>query len=143
MKRFIAILLFGMTLQQTAWSNEITLRVGNQNIQTKVANTPLSRANGLMNITQLCENCGMLFVFKTLGNYTFWMKDTPLSLSIAFIAADGRILNISEMQAYTLNMHSSQDASLYALEMNKGWFAAHAIKPRDYVQGLQKVRKGE
>jgi uncharacterized membrane protein (UPF0127 family) len=85
----------------------------------------------------------MLFVFPKPGKYYFWMKDTPLPLSIAFIAADGSILNIAEMEANTLQTHHSQDDTLYALEMNKGWFTEHDIKPQQYLQGLQPAPPGK
>lgn len=71
------------------------------------------------------------------------MKDTPLPLSIAFIAADGRILNIAEMEANTLAIHSPRGEILYALEMNKYWFYDHAIRPDDLVQGLQNVPQAQ
>ena len=71
------------------------------------------------------------------------MKDTPLPLSIAFIAADGSILNIAEMKANTLQTHEAKGDALYALEMNKGWFAAHNIKPKNHVQGLQYAPPGQ
>ena len=71
------------------------------------------------------------------------MKDTPTPLSIAFIAADGSILNIAEMQANTLHTHEAQGDALYALEMNKGWFSDHAIKAKDRVKGLKNTPKGQ
>ena len=71
------------------------------------------------------------------------MKDTPTPLSIAFIAADGSILNIAEMQANTLHTHEAQGDALYALEMNKGWFTDHAIKAKDRVEGLTNTPKGQ
>lgn len=85
----------------------------------------------------------MLFVFPQPGKYSFWMKGTPLPLSIAFIDADGSILNIAEMEADTLQSHHSQGEALYALEMNKGWFAEHAIKLRQKVHGLQQAPRGK
>ena len=70
------------------------------------------------------------------------MKDTPTPLSIAFIAADGSILNIAEMQANTLHTHEAQGDALYALEMNKGWFTRHGIKPPEQVQGVHQAPRG-
>ena len=65
------------------------------------------------------------------------MKETLLPLSIAFIAEDGRILNIEEMQPGSAARYSSRGAALYALEMNKGWFARNALKPGDRIQKLR------
>jgi hypothetical protein len=84
----------------------------------------------------------MLFIFPQAAKHSFWMKDTLLPLSIAFIAADGTILNIDEMQANTTNSHSARGDALYALEMNKGWFLEHSIKPKDQVHGLQNSPRG-
>lgn len=84
----------------------------------------------------------MLFVFPQAGKYSFWMKDTPLPLSVAFIAADGSILNIAEMPANTRQRHSAQGNALYALEMNKGWFTRHGIKPQQHVQGVHQAPRG-
>ena len=89
----------------------------------------------------LCSECGMLFVFNRADRYAFWMKNTPLPLSIAFIGSDGRILNTDEMQPNTTNLHSSQGDALYALEMNSKWFAHNKIKPGDKVIGLERVPK--
>lgn len=136
------IILCCLISVRPAWGSDIVLRIGTYNINATVANTPDSRKRGLMHQTQLCGNCGMLFVFPQAGKHNFWMKDTLLPLSIAFIAADGSILNIDEMQANTSDTHSAQGNALYALEMNKGWFNQHAIKPKYRVEGLQQAPQG-
>lgn len=139
---FTTIFLY-LTHAQTAWCSDIDLKIGANDIRANIANTSQSRKQGLMSHTRLCSNCGMLFVFPETGKYNFWMKNTPLPLSIAFIAANGRILNIDEMQTNTMTMHSAQGEALYVLEMNKGWFTDHAIKPKDYVQGLELAPAGQ
>ena len=138
-----ALFLYSLVNLQTAWSADTDLKIGTLSIHAAIANTPLSRERGLMKVTHLCENCGMLFVFPRPEKYSFWMKDTQLPLSIAFIAADGHILNIAEMQANTTRTHSAQGNALYALEMNKGWFTKHAIEPKTYVRGLQHLTQGQ
>ncbi len=85
----------------------------------------------------------MLFVFPEPGKHSFWMKNTPLPLSIAFISREGNILNIEEMQALSTQVHTAKANALYALEMNKGWFAMHEIKPDTKVLGLKQVPAGE
>ena len=118
------------------------VRIGNRRIRVEVASTPESRALGLMQRSYLCDDCGMLFVFDKADKYNFWMKDTPLPLSIAFIAADGSILNIEEMQPDSTDSHLSQGDALYALEMNSGWFARNGLAPGDKVQGFKRAPRG-
>jgi uncharacterized protein len=143
MRWIIAIFLYNLSTMQTAWAGGIDLSIGTQRIHAAVANNTYDRERGLMKSTQLCSNCGMLFVFPQAGKHSFWMKNTPLPLSIAFIAADGTILNIDEMQANTTHSHRARDDALYALEMNKGWFAENAIKSKDRVYGLQNTPRGQ
>jgi uncharacterized membrane protein (UPF0127 family) len=121
-----------------AWAEEITLKIGSQTVQAEIADSEPSRERGLMQRDHLCDNCGMLFVFETADRVSFWMKNTPLPLSIAFIAADGSIINIDEMMPNTTNIHDSQGEALYALEMNSGWFARNNIAPAAKVQGLRR-----
>ena len=124
-----------------AWAEKITLRIGKQTVHAEIADTPQSREHGLMQRAQLCVDCGMLFIFEKADKHSFWMKNTPLPLSIAFIAADGAIINIAEMQPNTTNIHNAEGDVLYALEMRSGWFAQGGIKPGDRVQGLRQVSK--
>ena len=142
MRWITALLLYSLVPLQAAWGGDIVLHMGPHSIRAAVANTPHSRERGLMQHTELCENCGMLFVFPQAGKYSFWMKDTPLPLSIAFIAADGSILNIAEMQANSTQSHSALENALYALEMNKAWFTRHGIKPQEQVQGVNQAPRG-
>ena len=80
----------------------------------------------------------MLFVFEHAEPQAFWMKNTFIPLSIAFIDADGRIANIEDMAPQTENSHWSRGPVLYALEMRKGWFAERGIKAGDRVEGVEK-----
>ena len=134
----IASLAFAAT---SAWADTATLKIGKQTVRAEIVNTPQSRERGLMGRESLCSECGMLFVFNRADRYAFWMKNTPLPLSIAFIASDGTIINTDEMQPHTTNTHSSQGDALYALEMNSKWFAHNKIKPGDKVIGLERVPK--
>lgn len=143
MRLKIALLLLSLISPQTVWGGEMTLYIGTHSIRATIANTPQSRARGLMKNTQLCKNCGMLFIFPRADKHSFWMKDTPLPLSIAFIGEDGNILNIEEMQANTRHTHEAHGDALYALEMNKGWFTDRRIKAKDRVEGLTNTPKGQ
>lgn len=137
-----ALFLFCLFALQPAWGENISLQIGKHSIHAEIANTPQTREQGLMQRGLLCGNCGMLFVFEKADRYSFWMKNTPLPLSIAFIAADGSILNIEEMQPNTLDTHHAQSDALYALEMNGGWFARNGIKRGITVQGLRQAPTG-
>ena len=116
----------------------IQMKVGIYSIQAEVADNPDLREVGLMNRTSLPTNSGMLFIFEQKAGNCFWMKNTKLPLSIAFIADDGKIVNIEEMQADTTNNHCPKAPIRYALEMNKGWFSERAIVPGNVIQGLPK-----
>jgi len=116
----------------------IELKTGIYRIQTELADTPKAREVGLMNRTSMPANSGMLFVFEQKAGHCFWMNNTKIPLSIAFIADDGKIVNIEEMQAETTNNHCPKAAVRYALEMNKQWFAERVIAPGTVIQGLPK-----
>ena len=143
MRFFLVLTLYTLLPMQSAWAGDIALQIGGHRVRAAITDTPHSRERGLMQSAPLCENCGMLFVFPQAGRYSFWMQDTPLPLAIAFIAADGSIIDIDEMQSNTTLRHSARNNFLYALEMNKGWFTSHAIKPGDRVGGLQRVPAGK
>jgi uncharacterized protein len=118
----------------------ITMNAGMHLIQAEVAQTPEQRGIGLMHRAKMGANEGMLFVFETPTQQCFWMKNTLLPLSIAFLADDGRVVNIEDMAPQTLNGHCSRQPVRFALEMNQGWFARRGIKPGSRLQGgpLQK-----
>jgi uncharacterized membrane protein (UPF0127 family) len=141
MNRLANFLLFSLLALQSACSEELNLHIGTHAIHAEIADTPASRNRGLMHREQLCADCGMLFVFKQPYRHSFWMKNTPLPLSIAFISADGGIINIDEMQPNTTVTHDAQGNALYALEMNSGWFAENGVKPHDRVQGLEQLSR--
>lgn len=105
----------------------VTLNAGIHNIRTEVARTPEQRAVGLMHRETLGANDGMLFVFERPGLQCFWMKDTLLPLSIAFLDDDGRIVNLADMAPRSLESHCSVRPVRLALEMNRGWFAKRGI----------------
>ena len=116
----------------------VELKTGIYRIQAELADTPKAREVGLMNRTSMPTNSGMLFIFEQKAGHCFWMNNTKIPLSIAFIADDGKIVNIEEMQAETTNNHCPKAAVRYALEMNKQWFAERVIVPGTVIQGLPK-----
>lgn len=124
--------------QQNIGLSTIELKTGIYRIQAEVADTPKAREVGLMNRTSMPTNSGMLFIFEQKAGHCFWMNNTKIPLSIAFIADDGKIVNIEEMQANTTNNHCPKAAVRYALEMNKQWFSERVITPGALIQGLPK-----
>jgi len=118
----------------------VKLTAGMFVIDAAVAANDADREQGLMYRTQLAPNEGMLFVFGENAVHCFWMKNTLIPLSIAFIRADGTITDIDEMQAETTNNHCPRNNGVYALEMSKGWFAAKGIKPGMKIHGLPPVQ---
>ena len=99
-----------------------------------MARTPGERAVGLMDRKHLGKEEGMLFIFEEEGYHSFWMKNTLIPLSIAFIDKEGRIVKITDMKPLTLTSHPPPKPVLYALEMNKGWFFKNGIKVGDVVR---------
>ncbi len=112
-----------------------TITAGMHLIRAEVARTPEQRAIGLMHRQSLGSNDGMLFVFEQPGVQCFWMKNTLIPLSIAFLADDGSIVNIADMQPQSLDSHCSDKPVRMALEMNQGWFARKGIKPGTRLRG--------
>lgn len=113
----------------------VALTAGMHIIQAELAQTAEQRATGLMHRPKMGANEGMLFVFESATPQCFWMKNTLLPLSIAFLNDDGTIVNIEDMAPLTLNGHCSKKPVRFALEMNQGWFAKRAIKAGSRVQG--------
>lgn len=114
---------------------EIRINAGIHNIDAEVAQTPEERATGLMFRETMPANRGMLFAFEQPATQCFWMKNTLIPLSIAFLADDGTIVNIDEMKARSLESHCSAKPVRFVLEMNQGWFAKRGIKPGTRLQG--------
>lgn len=114
----------------------IKLKVGGHTIDAEVAANGGQRATGLMFRFSLPPEHGMLFVFPVAQQQSFWMRNTYVPLSIAFIDAGGRIVNIEDMAPHDERSKFSAAPVLYALEMRKGWFAQKGIRPGAMVEGL-------
>jgi uncharacterized protein len=106
-------------------------------LAVEVARYPVERNQGLMYRRSMAPDSGMLFVFEEPETLRFWMKNTLIPLSIAFVNLDSIITDILEMApGDTVTPYTSTGAALYAVEMNSGWFLSHGIKPGDTVSGL-------
>ena len=111
------------------------ISAGMHQIDTQLAMTPTERQIGLMNRPSMPNHEGMLFVFEQPTKQCFWMKNTLLPLTAAFIADDGTIVNLEDMKPQTLESHCSTKEVRYVLEMNQGWFAKRGIKPGSKLLG--------
>ena len=132
-----AALLLGATLAAAAADlPQRTLTIGDNKLIVEVAATPQTRETGLMNRFSLQQDHGMLFVFEVPQPLAFWMKNTYIPLSIAFVDRNGRILNIEDMRPQDESTHWSKGLALYAIEMRQGWFASKGIEAGDVVGGL-------
>ncbi len=113
----------------------LALSAGMYRIDAQVALTPDQRQTGLMYRNEMPQQEGMLFVFEQPSVQCFWMKNTLLPLTAAFVADDGRIVNLVDMKPQTIDSHCSEEPVRYVLEMNQGWFAKKNIKKGDKLGG--------
>jgi len=104
------------------------LSAGIHQIDTQVALSPEQRSIGLMFRREMPQHEGMLFVFEQPSTQCFWMKNTLLPLTAAFVADDGTIVNLEDMKPQTTDSHCSAKPVRFVLEMNQGWFAKKGIK---------------
>lgn len=103
-------------------------------LAVELAATPAARACGLSHREELAQNQGMLFIFTESRPQTFWMKDTLIPLSIAFVADSGKIINIQDMAPMqTDELYHSSGPAKYAIEVNQGWFKKNGIEAGDQV----------
>jgi uncharacterized protein len=113
----------------------IRLSAGIHNIQAEVAQTPEQRATGLMFRKEMGVHEGMLFIFEQPAVQCFWMKNTLLPLSIAFVNDDGSIVNLADMKPQSEQSHCSTRPVRFVLEMNQGWFAKRGIGAGATISG--------
>lgn len=113
----------------------IKIAAGMHQIDTQVAFTPEQRQTGLMWRKAMPMHEGMLFIFEQPSQQCFWMKNTLIPLTAAFVADDGTIVNLQDMKPQTTESHCSTKPVRYVLEMNKGWFAKKGIKAGSQLVG--------
>ncbi|HET9870820.1 MAG TPA: DUF192 domain-containing protein [bacterium] len=115
---------------------QVTLTIDGHPVEAEVADQEATRMTGLMFRREMDPDHGMVFVFPDSQIRAFWMKNTFIPLSIAYMDDRGVILNILEMPPQTEDAFYSDGLAKYALEMNSGWYKAHGVKPGDRVEGL-------
>lgn len=133
----LCLVYLGLLLPSLSFAEslpKIPLYLHGKEIWVEVARTPEARAKGLMGRKHLGKDEGMLFVFEEEGYHSFWMKNTLIPLSIAFIDREGRIVKIVDMEPLSLTSHTPSQPILYALEMNRGWFSRNGVRVGDVVR---------
>lgn len=138
LSRLLMALMATGALAQSAWSQTLpteTLNVRFFQITAEIAKTPNQRTKGLMGRQSLPPSHGMLFVFEQAEQQCFWMRNTPLPLTIAFIADDGKIVNFADMTPFSEQAHCSAQPVRYALEMEQGWFKKRGVLVGDPITG--------
>ena len=114
-----------------------TLTLGTNSLSAQIAADEASRERGLMSRTNLAENEAMLFVFPRPQPVAFWMKDTPVPLSIAYVGPSGRIFDIHDLYPFDETpVPSASEAVVYAIEVPQGWFARRGVLAGSVVGGL-------
>jgi uncharacterized membrane protein (UPF0127 family) len=116
------------------------LNAGMHLIRAEVAADYGSRMTGLMHRASMPSNAGMLFIFDEATTHCMWMKNTLIPLSVAFLDERGAITNVEDMEPQTEDSHCASRPARYALEMNRGWFAARGIKPGSRIGGIPAVK---
>ncbi|CAN5688097.1 DUF192 domain-containing protein [soil metagenome] len=145
-QRFVALLalcvslVMSLALPAQAQEPQLDLRrvkltAGMYQIDTQLAVTPQQREVGLMFRKEMPQTEGMLFIFEQPATQCFWMKNTILPLTAAFVADDGRIVNLADMKPQTEDSHCSEEPVRYVLEMNQGWFAKKNLKKGTRLAG--------
>lgn len=113
----------------------VRLTAGIHQIEAQLALSTDEHQIGLMHRKEMPQHEGMLFVFENPSRLCFWMKNTLIPLTAAFIADDGAIVNLEDMKPQSLNSHCSSKPVRYVLEMNRGWFAKKGLKAGSKIAG--------
>ena len=132
---FLALAAHAQGAPQTTLPR-IKLQAGMFQIDAQVAQTQEQRSIGLMYRTEMPQHEGMLFVFEQPATQCFWMKNTLLPLTAAFVADDGTIVNLADMKPHTTDSHCSEKPVRFVLEMHQGWFAKKGLKAGSRLSGI-------
>jgi uncharacterized membrane protein (UPF0127 family) len=144
MKKLVALFVVGTLLSLSAGAQDepqmnlrrIKLQAGMRLIDTQLAQTPLQRQIGLMFRKEMPLNEGMLFVFENKSTQCFWMKNTQIPLTAAFLDDDGTIVNLADMAPQTTDSHCSSKPVRYVLEVNQGFFSRMKMGAGSRIGGL-------
>ena len=140
--RTLALLGLSLTALHVQAASLLKLQLGSGTILVETAATQSQRGQGLMHRTSMPESRGMLFVYPAPAYFCMWMKNTNIPLSVAFIDAQGKVINVEDMAPHTETNHCTARNAMYALEANQGWFARHGVVPGSQVLGLEQAPAG-
>ena len=134
--KLFVLSLFAIAIQYGCGDtlDTIDLTINGQVLRIEIVRTEEEQRKGLMFRKTLPEDHGMLFYYESDRRLSFWMKDTAVPLSIAFISADGTIKEIYDMKPFSLNPVSSRQSVRFALEVNKGLFSKLGIGVGDRLE---------
>jgi uncharacterized membrane protein (UPF0127 family) len=138
--RFLLPLMFLAAPAAAQQLPVVELRAGMHVIRAEVAADYSTRGRGLMFRKSLAPNSGMLFIFDAAEIHCMWMKNTYIPLSVAFLDAQGTVINIADMQPHSEQSHCAARPAPYALEMTQGWFAERGVKPGMKLGGFDKLK---
>lgn len=119
----------------------VPLRVKGATLRAHVADDPAEREQGLMGVTALGPDEGMVFVYPAAGLRYFWMKDTPTALAVAFCDEAGTVVSLAEMVPLDTTLTPSLKPAMYVIEANAGWFVDHGVRVGDTIVGLPGAAK--
>jgi uncharacterized membrane protein (UPF0127 family) len=146
-RSILALLVSAACLVTTAQSAQnlpvIPLSLGSGALEVQVASDQSQRAQGLMHRTAMPANQGMLFAYPAPAYFCMWMKNTKIPLSVAFIDAQGKVINIADMVPQTETNHCTERNATYALEVNRGWFTRHGVTAGSQIIGLERAPQGK
>ena len=140
--RVVVVLALVASVTTVRAASLLKLGAGTGSLEVDVAATQAQRAQGLMHRATMPESRGMLFVYPSPAYFCMWMKNTKIPLSVAFIDAQGRVINIADMAPQTETNHCTAQNATYALEVNQGWFVRHGVVPGSQILGLEKAPAG-
>ena len=121
----------------------LTIQIGDRSIEVEVADELHERQRGLMHRKEMDTDHGMLFVYPTAERRSFWMKNTHIPLSIAYIGSDCKIVHIANMVPLSTKGVPSVYPAQFALEMNQGWFKGNGVKVGDSLNGVSNCQTSE
>ena len=104
-----------------------SIKIGDADLNVRLATTPKQEAKGLMDVSKLPENEGMLFCYPEEKILSFWMKSTPIPLSIAFFDRNKKIIQIEDLKPNDEASIKTERPAMWALEVNQGWFQKNNI----------------
>lgn len=133
---FMQLFLMQNVLAQVETLETRLITIGGVSLEVEVADELHERQRGLMHRTSMDSNHGMIFVYTQPEMRSFWMKNTNIPLSIAYIGSDCKIVHIADMIPHSTKGVPSVHPAQFALEVNQGWFEAHKIQIGDVLRGV-------